>query len=77
MEYEPPSIVTGQDGREIYVMPDGSGLYVDEVREKLVTGWEERLKQPLQTDNLDELREKLERLKAEKEAAGSTVSETH
>lgn len=59
------------DGRAI--RPDG--LYVDEVA-ALLAGREERLKQPLQTDNLDELRAKLERLKAEKEAADNLMSPT-
>ena len=79
MEYEPPTIVRWHNGRDVYVYPNGDRFYVDEVR-AMLAGAEERLKQPLQTDNLDELREKLERLKAEKEAANlgsSTGSETN
>lgn len=55
------------------IRPDG--LYQDEV-DAVLAGAKERLKQPLQTDNLDELRAKLERLKAENEAAANLSSST-
>ena len=66
MEYEPPTIVKWHDGRDVYVYPDGDRFYVDEVR-AMLAGAEERLKQPLKVDDLDELRARLERLKAQRE----------
>jgi hypothetical protein len=56
------------DGRRA-IRPDG--LYADEVA-AVLAGAEDRRKQLLKPDNLDELRAKLARLKAEKEAGDST-----
>jgi hypothetical protein len=67
MEYEPPTVVTWHDGRDVYVYPNGDRFYVDEVR-AMLAGAEERRKQPLKVDDLEELRARLDRLKAEREA---------
>lgn len=66
MEYEPPTIVRWHDGRDVYVYPNGDRFYVDEVR-AMLAGAEERLKQPLKVDDLDELRARIDRLRAERE----------
>lgn len=65
MEYEPPTIVRWHNGRDVYVYPNGDRFYVDEMR-AMLAGAEERLKQPLKADNLDEMRAEIERLKAER-----------
>ncbi|WP_433520159.1 hypothetical protein ACQP2T_63510 (plasmid) [Nonomuraea sp. CA-143628] len=67
--------VTDANGREIYVYPNGDRFYADEVH-AMLAGAEERRKQPLKVDDLDELRAKLERLKAEKAAKDRLISPT-
>jgi hypothetical protein len=64
MEADPPEreTVIGQDGREIYVYPNGDRFYADEVR-AMTAGAEERHKQPLEPDDLDELRARIDRLR--------------
>ncbi|TDD54607.1 hypothetical protein E1286_05305 [Nonomuraea terrae] len=59
---EPPETVVWHDGRDVYVYPGGDSFYVDEI-EAIRAGVEERRKQPLKADNLDELRAKLEALR--------------
>lgn len=66
MEHEPPTIVRWHDGRDVYVYPNGDRFYVDEIR-AMLAGAEERRKQPLKVDDLDELRARIERLRAERE----------
>lgn len=54
--------------REILEFPEiGLRVYRDEY-EALVAGAEERLARPLKADDLGELRARIERLKAEREA---------
>lgn len=48
-------IATWRDGRDVYLFDDGTALYVDEVREKLLAGAEERRRRPLRVDDLGEL----------------------
>lgn len=64
MEYEPPAIVRWHDGRDVYVYPNGDRFYVDEVR-AMLAGAEERRKQPLKVDDLDELQARMSKLKAQ------------
>lgn len=54
MEYEPPTIVRWHDGRDVYVYPDGDRFYVDDIR-AMLAGAEERRKQPLKPDSIEEL----------------------
>lgn len=65
MEYEPPTIVTWHNGRDVYVYPNGDRFYVDEIR-AMLAGAEERLKQRLKVDNLDELKARLEHLRGKR-----------
>jgi hypothetical protein len=56
-------VVVGPDGRKMYTHPDWGegGLYVDEVH-AMTAGAEERRKQPLKPDNLDEIAARLRTL---------------
>lgn len=54
-----PSIVRWHDGRDVYVYPDGSALYVDEIRDRLLADAEERRSQPLVVDDIEALMAKL------------------
>lgn len=63
MDHEPPTIVTWHDGRDVYVYANGDRFYVDEIQ-ALQVGAEERRKQPLKVDDLDELQARLDRLRA-------------
>jgi hypothetical protein len=65
MEAERTTII-GNDGREIFVYPNGDRFYANEVR-AMLAGAEERLKQPLKVDDLDELQARIDRLRAERE----------
>ncbi|MFI6496927.1 hypothetical protein [Nonomuraea typhae] len=66
MDHEEPTVVRWHDGRDVYVYANGDRFYVDEIQ-AMREGAEERLKQPLKVDDLDELRARLESYRAARE----------
>ncbi|MFD9950790.1 hypothetical protein ACFWYW_58510, partial [Nonomuraea sp. NPDC059023] len=56
--------VIWHDGRKVRIYPNGDRFYEDELQ-AMFAGAEERLKQPLKVDDLDELRARVERLRRE------------